>query len=117
MAAVTEFPIDADRALHANAERLADVLLAIETVPACQFRMTATAVGTIPVIYTRAANRTWSLSPGEVRTLARCLTWEGRGRYVGLLASLLEGLACDAEALACPVASARRQQLETIGAA
>ncbi len=106
-----------DRLQHAEADRLSDVLLAIETVPAHTFRLTPLAVGLIPVVSIQLGDHRWRLSPGETRTLARCLTWDGGGRHTGLLASIFHSAACDAEALACPVAAARRAELIAAGAA
>lgn len=117
MAEITRLPVDTDRAQEASAQRLSEILLAMEIGDARTFRLMALAAGTIPIITVCIDDRLWRIDPTDTRTLARCLTWDGGGRHSHLLASLFESAACDAEALACPVASARRQQLVEAGVA
>lgn len=103
-------------------ETIADILLTIETAPAVTaalraFAHTAADGTLVPVIAFRLGGQSWTLSPADTRVLARCLQWDGGGRHAGLLASLFEGAACDAEAIACPTAAMRRNTLERVGAA
>lgn len=114
---ITRLPVDADRAAEGSAQRLSEILLAMETGDARTFRLMPLAAGTIPVVTVCIDDRVWRISPADARTLGQCLTWDGGGRYSRFLASLFDSAACDAEALACPVASARRQALEASGAA
>jgi hypothetical protein len=104
---------------------VATILVALETAPAHTARLTAVAEhpgGTgdnkpRPIVALTLDGATFTLSPAEARILARCLTWEGAHRHSGILASLFHGAACDAEALACPFAAARRLALHRSEAA
>jgi hypothetical protein len=100
---------------------VATILVAIETAPAHTARLTAVAEHPggqstgdnkpRPIVALTLDGATFTMTPAEARILARCLTWEGAHRHTGILASLFHGAACDAEALACPIASARRLAL------
>jgi hypothetical protein len=99
---------------------VATILVAIETAPAHTARLTAVAEHPgkgagdnkpRPIVALTLDGVTFTMTPAEARILARCLTWEGAHRHTGILASLFHGAACDAEALACPIASARRLAL------
>lgn len=95
------------------AERVSDVLLALETAPARGFRMAALAVvehGVAqPAIAVRLGDRAFRLTPAEARLTARCIGFEDQRRATGLLVSLFDSAACDAETMAAGLA--RRQGL------
>ena len=99
---------------------VATILVALETVPAQTARLTALAEHPgkdsgdnkpRPIVALTLDGATFTMSPAEARILARCITLERAHRFAGVLAGMFQGAACDAEALACPIASARRLAL------
>lgn len=89
-------------------DRVADLLLTLETAPAVGFRMVGLAVvedgAARGVISVQLAGRPFRLSPTEARLVARCIGFEDRRRATGLLVSLFDSAACDAEAMAAILA-------------
>ncbi|MBX3480118.1 MAG: hypothetical protein KF842_06935 [Caulobacter sp.] len=110
-------PTPADIQADAVSERLANVLLGIERALAHTFRLVPLAVDGRPVVGVHLDGARHLLSPDDIRLLVRCLEWDGGGKATRLLSSLFLSAACDAEALACPTASARRAALLQAGAA
>lgn len=86
-----------------QADRIADVLLALETAPAVGFMLLATTVhdaaGATGVIMLRLGDQTFRLSPDDARMTADCIGFEDQRRATGLLVSLFHSAACDAEAM------------------
>lgn len=97
----------------ASADRVSDVLLALEIAPAVGFRLAALALveGGVaqPAISVRLGDHAFRLTPAEARLTARCIGFEDKRRATGLLVSLFDSAACDAEAMAAGLA--RRQGL------
>lgn len=96
---------------------LASVLLALETAPAAGFRLAAAAViedgaaaGVIRLVLGQASFR---LTPDETRMLARYIGFEDQRRATGMLVSLFQAAACDAEEMAADMA--RRASLARTG--
>lgn len=95
------------------ADRLADILLALETATAAGFRLAALATfdaagGWAGVVRLRLGDRAWGLSADEARMLARCIGFEDERRATGLLVSLFQSAACDADAMAAVAERAGR---------
>jgi hypothetical protein len=110
-------PTAADLSAEATSDRLAEVLLGIERALAHTFRLTPLAVDGRPVVGVHLDNRRFLLTPQDIATLVQCLEWDGGGRATRLLSSLFLSAACDAEAIASPIATERRAQLLSAGAA
>jgi len=96
-------------AFAGSADRVATLLLAMETAPAVTFSITPTArlegAAMQAIVVVRLAGAVHLLSPEEARLTARCICFEDERRATGLLVSLFQSAACDAEALAsgrCP---------------
>ena len=91
-----------------SADRVADILLALETATACGFRLATAAVhagdAVAGVVALRLGDRAWRLTPDEARMLARCIGFEDERRATGWLVSLFTSAACDAEGLAASAA-------------
>lgn len=97
-------PQPAPTPISDSAERVCDVLLALETAPAVGFRLVALTLhdadGVRAVVALRLGERSFNLSPDEARLLARCIGFEDERRATGLLVSLFQSAAADAEAMA-----------------
>lgn len=98
-------------------DRVADVLLALETAPAVGFRLAA--LGVIdrervePAVQMQLGDHRFRLSPAEVRMVARCIGFEDQRRATGMLVSLFESAACDAEGIAATLARKHGLTVET----
>ncbi len=117
MEAETFAPTGEQLAQQASADRIADVLLLLETSDARRFTLTGLADEHGPFVGARFNGRTTRLTPAEARFVAKAIRFEGAGRYAGLLASLFDSAACDAEAIADPDSAARRRVLDATRAA
>lgn len=98
-------PLETTPAPSPAADRLADILMALETATACGFRLASLATfdaarGWAGLIRLRLGDRAWGLTPDEARMLARCIGFEDERRATGWLVSLFVSAACDAEAMA-----------------